>query len=43
MEVSTHKEMENLNKQIADYNSKIIMQNHNFDFRTKDRKANQIF
>jgi predicted DNA binding CopG/RHH family protein len=43
MEVSTHKEMENLNKQIADYESKVVFQNHNFDFRLKDKKANQIF
>ena len=43
MEATTHKEMENLNKQIADYESKVVFQVHNFDFKTKDKKANQIF
>lgn len=43
MEVSTHKEMENLNKQIADYESRMVFQTHNFDFKVKDKKANQIF
>ena len=35
--------MENLNKQISDYESKLILQNHNFDFKLKDKKANQVF
>ncbi len=43
MEYSTHKEMENLNKQLDDYEAKFALQNYNFDFKTKDKRANQIF
>lgn len=35
--------MENLNKKIADYESKVAFQNHNFEFKLKDKRANQVF
>lgn len=43
MEYSTHKEMENLNKQLNEYESKFALQSYNFDFKSKDKRANQVF
>ena len=43
MEFSTSKEMENLNKQLNQYEAKFALHNHNFDFRVKDKEANHVF
>ena len=43
MQESTHKEMQNLNKQLNQYEAKIALHNHNFDFRVKDKDSNHVF
>ena len=43
MQLSTHKEMENLNRQISDYESRMLFQDHNYDFKVKDKIANHTF
>ena len=43
MEYSTSKEMENLNKQLNQYEAKFALHNHNFDFKIKDKNANHVF
>ena len=43
MEESTHKEMENLNKQLNQYEAKFALNTHNFDFKVKDKDANHVF
>jgi len=43
MEASNNREMENISQQIVDYESRMVFQNHNFDFKLKDKRSNQVF
>jgi hypothetical protein len=43
MELSTSKEMENINKQLTQYEAKFALQSHNYDFKVKDKAANLVF
>lgn len=43
MEYSTQKEMENLNKQLTQYEAKYALNSYNFEFQPKDKKANHVF
>lgn len=43
MELTTSKEMEYINKQLNSYEAKFALQDHNFDFKVKDKGANHVF
>lgn len=43
LERSTSKEMENISKQLNQYEAKFALQSHNYDFKIKDKAANQVF
>lgn len=43
MEANNNREMDNINQQLVDYESRLAYQNNHFDFKLKDKRANQVF
>ena len=42
MEYSTSKEMDNINRQLNQYEAK-FSNSHNFDFKVRDKSSNHVF